>query len=59
MPPWCKALSTTRGNAEALGFPALSVSHAIELSPVLAEAAPLDGEDAKRWLVFWCTAGLL
>ncbi|KAH9934352.1 uncharacterized protein B0H18DRAFT_556620 [Fomitopsis serialis] len=57
--PWFKGLSTSRGNAEALGFPALSASHATQLSPALAEASPLDGEDAKKWLAFWRTAGLL
>ncbi|KAH9841056.1 uncharacterized protein C8Q71DRAFT_436612 [Rhodofomes roseus] len=51
--PWYQGLQTSRSGTEALGFPALSVARAKELSPVLAEAASLSSEDVRKWLAFW------
>ncbi|KAH9841046.1 uncharacterized protein C8Q71DRAFT_890574 [Rhodofomes roseus] len=51
--PWYQGLQISRSGTEALGFPALSVTRAKELSPVLAEVAPLSSEDVRKWLAFW------
>ncbi|KZT66436.1 hypothetical protein DAEQUDRAFT_739999 [Daedalea quercina L-15889] len=58
---WFKVLSSTPrdDDAQALNFPALSVSRAKELCPVMTRIAPLCEDDVKNWLAYWRKIGLL
>ncbi|KZT01340.1 acetyl-CoA synthetase-like protein [Laetiporus sulphureus 93-53] len=56
--PFFRGLARTRGG-NALGFPELAVEKAKNLSPTLANGAPLTADDAVKWLTYWRGIGLL